>query len=1762
MKITNLFSCLIFLCILCFSSTLKSQCNTVAIDGQNIGASTAGNPIDVCAGATVDVTGTVTGGLLDIQFYQGANLIQTSSFSSLPGTLVVPATGTYQLFSNMGTTTCSTGHLAASGGPSNNLIVGALDIDCLSGPYTGTTTCATDADYPGQCSTSTNAAPGVWYKIQGIDADITLDLCTSTNYDTQMSVWSGSPSSLTCEGGNDDICGLGSQVTFSSVVGTTYYVYVFGHTNNPTGDFTLTVTCDCTTTVLNINDAGHGSLRDAVACAISGDVITFDPSINTQLIQLTSGQISINKDLTIEGNGVDNTIIDGALDNSSRLLLVNSGSTVHFENITFQNGGSASYADSGAGLTTFGNTSILDCNFSNNNNLNFTGSAIRQDNGDLKVVNCKFENNGITGSGSFESVIWIQNLSSTAYISQCIFSGNDVSTLIVENSSSFDFRNNTVDGNALSTRILQVSSAAINVHNNILNDNIDPIVKFQSGTISATNNISFLSDVTLLPTADGNIVGDALLNANQTLISTSPAIAAGNNNEISEDILDVDGDGVTMEDLPSDFDGNIRIEGCTSNIDIGAFETDDSGTGVVSNTRDDGYGSLRYEVACAASGSTITFDPSINTQLIQLTSGQITINKDLNIEGNGVANTIIDGALDNNSRLFRVDAGHTVHFEGMTFQNGGSATYNSFGAGIFTRGNTSILGCKFSGNNNMNGGCAIMQDAGDLKIVNCEFSDNGLLSSGNFESIIWKQGSAEEIEIYQSTFFGNDVARVITILDGTANNISQNTFANNTVSSRVMSFQSTGTNTFSNNVVEETEAPLLLSSGATATVNNNISLVAHSNLPVSQGNIVGSALLNTDYTLMATSPAIAAGDNAFTPADILDVDNDGNTTEDLPQDYAGGARIQGCSSNVDIGAYEANDSGTGIVTNTRDGGYGSLRYEVECAASGSTITFDPSINTQLIQLTSGQITINKDLTIEGNGVANTIIDGALDDNSRLFRVDAGHTVHFEGMTFLNGGSATYSGSGAALRSLGVVSILNCQFSGNNNTQFGNTIMQLSGDLKVVNCEFSQNGLLGAGGNESVIWKQGTNSTAQINQCPFWGNDVFNEVVSLDGVSFDFSQNSISNTNNQRLIVLQGVGANTIHNNILNSTGDIMALAGGATATTSNNLLEHTDSALPSADGNFVGDPLFTDASTGDLSLMSGSPAISAADDTTLPLDILDVDGDSDVTEVLPLDYNGDTRTHACLLDIGAIEYQGNDMAIIVTNTNDSGPGSFRAALACAPDGSTITFNAATDGTPIMLLTGNLFPTNNNITIKGNGLGNTILDGDLMNDRLFDLDGKTMHVEDLTMQKFYKTGSGESMISDLSNGAYIEIQNCLIDESGSGDFPSLIMARGSTFVLENSRVTNCTGEVLIIAQINSPNNIIKQCLFDNNTVTGFEAFGNKDSGTTTDFIQNTFTNNTCTSTTPDPVIQAESSAGVTISNNIIYNNTGFGQALFLASGSVLNAATSNIVDTPGDLPAGSYIIDNPLFVDLAADNYKLQACSPAIGRGDAGVAPSEDTEGHIRPTGFGVDIGWDEYTGAACPEGQCSMAIDINCGETYTDDNYDGANTIDTYNYNGTNHIGLTGPEKIYKITTTEMGLIRVTSTREPGVLGMFLVTDCTDGTTVVGQPASTATNLFATYNNAPAGDYYIIFDGISGGTTDFTFDVDATCGHVPCTENIVMINAPDDPMGLYHAIDEIQSDATINNDATYKAGNHIDLNEGFEVTAGQVFEAIIEPCPN
>ena len=63
-----------------------------------------------------------------------------------------------------------------------------------------------------------------------------------------------------------------------------------------------------TITVSSLGDTGVGSLRQAVIDAASGDTVDI-PLAGT--ITLTSGSISINKDLTITGPGSGSLTIDG-----------------------------------------------------------------------------------------------------------------------------------------------------------------------------------------------------------------------------------------------------------------------------------------------------------------------------------------------------------------------------------------------------------------------------------------------------------------------------------------------------------------------------------------------------------------------------------------------------------------------------------------------------------------------------------------------------------------------------------------------------------------------------------------------------------------------------------------------------------------------------------------------------------------------------------------------------------------------------------------------------------------------------------------------------------------------------------------------------------------------------------------------------------------------------------------------------------------------------------------------------------------------------------------------------------------------------------------------------------------------------------------------------------------------------------------------------------------------------------------------------------
>ena len=106
---------------------------------------------------------------------------------------------------------------------------------------TGSTTGALGLTVP-TCNT-TNGTGGVnIYSFTGNGDNITASLCGSS-YDTKIWVFTGScTGTLNCVVGNDDFCGLQSEVTFPSTPGTEYLIVVGGW-GSSTGNYSLALSC-------------------------------------------------------------------------------------------------------------------------------------------------------------------------------------------------------------------------------------------------------------------------------------------------------------------------------------------------------------------------------------------------------------------------------------------------------------------------------------------------------------------------------------------------------------------------------------------------------------------------------------------------------------------------------------------------------------------------------------------------------------------------------------------------------------------------------------------------------------------------------------------------------------------------------------------------------------------------------------------------------------------------------------------------------------------------------------------------------------------------------------------------------------------------------------------------------------------------------------------------------------------------------------------------------------------------------------------------------------------------------------------------------------------------------------------------------------------------------------------------------------------------------------------------------------------------------
>jgi len=157
-----------------------------------------------------------------------------------------------------------------------------------------------------------------------------------------------------------------------------------------------------TITVINTNDSGSGSLRQALAVVNDGDTINFDSALNGQTITLTTAELLINRSITVMGPGANLLTVARAQDAGVfRIFHVTSGHTVTIQGVTISNGSTfQGFAIGGAGIwNDHSGLSVNNCVLTGNAlDHQSSGGAISNDAGDSGSASLTINNSTISGN--------------------------------------------------------------------------------------------------------------------------------------------------------------------------------------------------------------------------------------------------------------------------------------------------------------------------------------------------------------------------------------------------------------------------------------------------------------------------------------------------------------------------------------------------------------------------------------------------------------------------------------------------------------------------------------------------------------------------------------------------------------------------------------------------------------------------------------------------------------------------------------------------------------------------------------------------------------------------------------------------------------------------------------------------------------------------------------------------------------------------------------------------------------------------------------------------------------------------------------------------------------------------------------------------------------------------------------------------------------------------------------------------------------------
>ncbi|MEX0726234.1 MAG: right-handed parallel beta-helix repeat-containing protein, partial [Planctomycetaceae bacterium] len=272
---------------------------------------------------------------------------------------------------------------------------------------------------------------------------------------------------------------------------------------------------------------------------------------------------------------------------------------------------------------------------------------------------------------------------------------------------------------------------------------------------------------------------------------------------------------------------------------------------------------------------------------------------------------------------------------------------------------------------------------------------------------------------------------------------------------------------------------------------------------------------------------------------------------------------------------------------------------------------------------------------------------------------------------LQGGGISQYGSYAEL------TVVNTTISGNTADELGGGIVNFSGKMTIANSTIADNLGVSYGGGGIFNFNHDPSHTTTILNSTITGNStgaagggIYHNGGILTSINNTITNNTAGYFGGGVALLDDGFTATTanLSNNIIsgnstvgdgtevyndaavtfNSNSNLFGHSGLANADALDGVAPHASDITATSDGT---DPTalagilnptlaFNGGSTRTHALVVGSPAINAGNNANLPADTLDLDGDGNVVEALPVDQRGVpfTRTSGTV-DIGAFELQ-------------------------------------------------------------------------------------------------------------------------------------------------------------------------------------------------------------------------------------------------------------------------------------------------------------------------------------------------------------------------------------------------------------------------------------------------------------------------------------------------------------------------------------------